>query len=209
MKIVLLGPPGSGKGTQAHIICEKYNLPHISTGDIFRANIANQTELGKKAKAYMDQGSLVPDELTISIVVDRLQQPDCEKGFVFDGFPRNLAQAKELDKMVTLDKAIMIHLDDEEIINRLSKRRMCRACGNPTHMDWLVDGKCEKCGGDVYVRDDDKPEVIKLRLQKQAVPQDLIEFYKEKGVFSKINAGDQVEDTYALVKAVLDKGNND
>ena len=120
MKIVLLGPPGSGKGTQAHIICEKYNLPHISTGDIFRANIANQTELGKKAKAYMDQGSLVPDELTISIVVDRLQQPDCEKGFVFDGFPRNLAQAKELDKMVTLDKAIMIHLDDEEIIKQAS-----------------------------------------------------------------------------------------
>ena len=209
MKIVLLGPPGSGKGTQAHIICEKYNLPHISTGDIFRANIANQTELGKKAKAYMDQGSLVPDELTISIVVDRLQQPDCKKGFVFDGFPRNLAQAKELDKMVELDKAIMIHLDDEEIINRLSKRRMCAVCGNPTHMDWLVDGKCEKCGGDVYTRDDDKPEVIKVRLQKQAVPLDVIEFYKEKGVFSKVDATDQVEDTYALVKAVLDSNNND
>ena len=154
MKIVLLGPPGSGKGTQAHIICEKYNLPHISTGDIFRANLANKTELGLKAKAYMDRGELVPDELTISIVVDRLQQSDCQKGFVFDGFPRNLAQAKELDKMVELDKAIMIHLDDEEIINRLSKRRMCKVCGNPTHMDWLVEDKCEKCGGEVYQRED-------------------------------------------------------
>ena len=183
MKIVLLGPPGSGKGTQAHIICEKYNLPHISTGDIFRANIAEGTELGKKAKEYMDKGALVPDDLTISIVVDRLNKDDCKKGFVFDGFPRNLAQAKKLDEMVTLDKAIMIHLDDAEIINRLSKRRMCKKCGNPTHLDSLVNGKCEKCGGDVYQRDDDAEETIKARLVKQKLPQDVIDFYKQKGIY--------------------------
>jgi len=203
MKIIMLGAPGAGKGTQAKMIAEKYQIPHISTGDIFRANIANQTELGKKAKEYMDQGSLVPDELTISIVVDRLQQPDCKKGFVFDGFPRNLNQAKELDKMVDLDKAIMIHLDDEEIINRLSKRRMCRTCGNPTHMDWLVDGKCEKCGGEVYQRDDDSAETIKSRLVKQKLPQDVIDFYKNKGIYEQITSTDKKENTFKLVDAIL------
>ncbi|MBR1984481.1 MAG: adenylate kinase [Clostridia bacterium] len=205
MKIVLLGPPGSGKGTQAHIICEKYNLPHISTGDIFRANLANKTELGLKAKAYMDRGELVPDELTISIVVDRLQQSDCQKGFVFDGFPRNLAQAKELDKMVELDKAIMIHLDDEEIINRLSKRRMCKVCGNPTHMDWLVEDKCEKCGGEVYQREDDAPATIKARLEKQKLPQDVIDFYKAKGIYEQITSTDTKEETFKLVDEILKK----
>ena len=205
MKIVLLGPPGSGKGTQAHIICEKYSLPHISTGDIFRANIAGGTELGKKAKEYMDKGSLVPDDLTISIVVDRLNQPDCEKGFVFDGFPRNLAQAKKLDEMVTLDKAIMIHLDDEEIINRLSKRRMCRSCGNPTHLDWLKDDKCEKCGGEVYQRDDDAEETIKARLEKQKLPQDVIDFYKQKGIYEQISSTDTKEETFKMIDAILQK----
>ena len=203
MKIVLLGPPGSGKGTQANIICDKYNLPHISTGDIFRSNLANKTPLGLKAKEYMDQGLLVPDELTISIVVDRLQQPDCKKGFVFDGFPRNLAQAVALDKLVTLDKAIMIHLDDEEIINRLSKRRMCSKCGNPTHLDWLVNGKCEKCGGDVFVRDDDSAETIKSRLVKQKLPQDVIDFYKNKGIYEQITSTDKKENTFKLVDAIL------
>lgn len=203
MKIVLLGPPGSGKGTQANIICDKYNLPHISTGDIFRSNLANKTPLGLKAKEYMDQGLLVPDELTISIVVDRLQQPDCKKGFVFDGFPRNLAQAVALDKLVTLDKAIMIHLDDEEIINRLSKRRMCSKCGNPTHLDWLVNGKCEKCGGDVFVRQDDAPETIKTRLEKQKLPQEVIDFYKEKGIYEQVISTDTKEETFKLVDKIL------
>lgn len=205
MKIVLLGPPGSGKGTQAHIICEKYNLPHISTGDIFRANISQGTELGKKAKEYMDKGALVPDALTISIVVDRLNQPDCEKGFVFDGFPRNLAQAKKLDEMVTLDKAIMIHLDDEEIINRLSKRRMCKKCGNPTHLDWLVDGKCEKCGGEVVRREDDAEETIKARLEKQKLPQDVIDFYKQKGIYEQITSTNTKEETFKLLDEILKK----
>lgn len=205
MKIVLLGPPGSGKGTQAHIICEKYNLPHISTGDIFRANISQGTELGKKAKEYMDKGALVPDDLTISIVVDRLNQPDCVKGFVSDGFPRNLAQAKKLDEMVTLDKAIMIHLDDEEIINRLSKRRMCKKCGNPTHLDWLVDGKCEKCGGEVVRREDDAEETIKARLEKQKLPQDVIDFYKQKGIYEQITSTNTKEETFKLLDEILKK----
>jgi len=203
MKIVLLGPPGCGKGTQANLICEKYNLPHISTGDIFRENIANKTPLGVKAKEYIDKGSLVPDELTISIVVDRLKQPDCKKGFVFDGFPRNLAQAEALDKMVELDKAIMIHLDDEEIVRRLSGRRMCKKCGNPTNIDWLVDGKCEKCGGEVYVRDDDKPETVRARLEKQKLPQNVIDFYKNKGIYEQVNSTDEKHKTFKLVDEVL------
>lgn len=205
MKIVLLGPPGSGKGTQAHIICEKYNLPHISTGDIFRANLQQGTELGKKAKEYMDKGALVPDDLTISIVVDRLNQDDCKNGFVFDGFPRNLAQAKKLDELVELDKAIMIYLSDEEIVNRLSKRRMCKKCGNPTHLDWLVDGKCEKCGGEVYTRDDDKEETIKARLEKQKLPQDVIDFYKQKGIYEQISSTDTKEETFKLLDEILKK----
>ena len=203
MKIVLLGPPGSGKGTQANLICEKYNIPHISTGDMFRENIANKTPLGVKAKEYIDKGSLVPDELTISLVVDRLKKPDCAKGFVFDGFPRNLAQAKALDKLVSFDKAIMIYLDDEEIVRRLAGRRMCKACSNPTHVDWLVNGKCEKCGGEVYVRDDDKPEVVKARLEKQKLPQEVIDFYKAKGIYEQVISTDEKHKTFKLVDAIL------
>ena len=203
MKIVLLGPPGSGKGTQANIICEKYNLPHISTGDIFRYNIKNETELGKKVKSYIDLGSLVPDEVTIDIVKDRLENADCEKGFVLDGFPRNLVQAKALSSFVTIDKAIMIDLSDEEIIRRLSGRRMCASCGNPTHVDWLVDGKCEKCGGEVMTRDDDKEEVVRARLEKQKLPQEVIDFYVNMGVFEKVEATDTKEKTFEKVDKIL------
>ena len=203
MKIVLLGPPGSGKGTQANIICEKYNLPHISTGDIFRYNIKNETELGKKVKSYIDSGSLVPDEVTIDIVKDRLEDADCEKGFVLDGFPRNLVQAKALSSFVTIDKAIMIDLSDEEIIRRLSGRRMCSSCGNPTHVDWLVDGKCEKCGGEVMTRDDDKEEVVRARLEKQKLPQEVIDFYVNMGVFKKVEATDTKEKTFEKVDKIL------
>ncbi len=203
MKIVLLGPPGSGKGTQAELICSKYNLPHISTGDIFRSNIANKTQLGLKVKQYIDSGSLVPDELTISIVKDRLSQDDCKNGFVLDGFPRVLNQAKQLDSFVKIDKAIMIDLSDDEIINRLSKRRMCKKCSNPTHLDWLVDGKCEKCGGEVYIRNDDSPETIKARLEKQKLPQDVIDFYVEKGLFVKINSLSTKQETFIEVDKIL------
>lgn len=203
MKIVLLGPPGSGKGTQANIICEKYNLPHISTGDIFRYNIKNETELGKKVKSYIDSGSLVPDEVTIDIVKDRLENADCEKGFVLDGFPRNLVQAKALSSFVTIDKAIMIDLSDDEIIRRLSGRRMCASCGNPTHVDWLVDGKCEKCGGEVMTRDDDKEEVVRARLEKQKLPQEVIDYYVNMGTFKKVEASDTKEKTFEKVDKIL------
>ena len=134
---------------------------------------------------------------------------DCKNGFILDGYPRNLSQAKFLEDITDIDLALMIDLSEEKIIARLSSRRMCSKCAQPTALEWMVDGKCEKCGGEVYVRDDDKPEVIKNRLQKQAVSQELIEFYKEKGVFNKIDATDEVEMTYSLVKEVLDKVNND
>ena len=209
MKLVLLGPVGSGKGTQAGIISQKYDLPHISTGEIFRENIKNETELGKIAKSYIDKGDLVPEELTNKLVEDRLKSDDCKRGFILDGYPRNLAQAKFLDTITDIDLALMIDLSEDKIIERLSSRRMCSKCSQPTSLSWMVDGKCEKCGGDVYIRDDDKPEVIKVRLEKQAVSQDVINFYKEKGVFSKIDATDNVDDTFALVKSILDQVNND
>ena len=209
MKLILLGPVGSGKGTQAGLISERYNLPHISTGEIFRTNIQNETELGKIAKQYIDNGDLVPEELTNKLVADRIAQDDCKGGFILDGYPRNLNQAKALEAMTDIDIALMIDLSEDKIMQRLSSRRMCSKCSQPTSLDWMVDGKCEKCGGDVYIRDDDKPEVIKMRIKKQAVPLDVIEFYKNKGVFSKIDATDEVEKTYELVKSVLDKGNND
>lgn len=209
MRLVLLGPVGSGKGTQAGIISEKYNLPHISTGEIFRANIKNETELGKIAKSYIDKGELVPEELTNKLVEDRLKSDDCKNGFILDGYPRNLAQAKFLEGITDIDLALMIDLSEDKIIERLSSRRMCSKCAQPTSLNWMVDGKCEKCGGDVYVRDDDKPEVIKVRLAKQAVSQDVINFYKQKGVFSKIDATDNVDDTFALVSEILNQVNND
>ena len=209
MRLILLGPVGSGKGTQAGLISARFGLPHISTGEIFRTNIKNNTELGKKAKTYIDNGELVPEELTNNLVADRLVQEDCKNGFILDGYPRNLSQAKFLESITDIDLALMIDLSEEKIIARLSSRRMCSKCSQPTSLDWMVDGKCEKCGGEVYTRDDDKPEVIKNRLQKQAVSLELIEFYKQKGIFNKVDATDNVEDTYALVKSVLDKVNND
>ena len=203
MKLVLLGPVGSGKGTQAQIISEKYNIPHISTGEIFRWNIKNETPLGLEAKKYVEAGDLVPEELTIKIVEDKLKDKSCKNGFILDGFPRNLNKAKALEKMTSIDKAILINLSDEEIIKRLSSRRMCKECGNPTSLDWLVDGKCEKCGGEVYIRDDDKPEVIQNRLKKQAVPQDVVEFYKNKSLLSIVNASDTKERTFEMFDEIL------
>lgn len=209
MKLILLGPVGSGKGTQAGLISEKYGIPSISTGEIFRTNIKNETELGKIAKQYIDAGELVPEELTNKLVEDRLAQADCQNGFILDGYPRNIAQAKFLETLTDIDIALMIDLSEEKIIERLSSRRMCSKCSQPTSLNWMVDGKCEKCGGDVYIRDDDKPEVIKVRLAKQGVSQEVIEFYKNKGVFTKIDATDYVDQTFALVDEALQKVNND
>lgn len=205
MKLLLLGPVGSGKGTQAALISKRYNIPHISTGDIFRWNMKNQTELGKQAAVYYNAGELVPESLTIKIVEDRLAKDDCKKGFILDGFPRNMAQASALEKMTGLDKVIFVYLDEKEIIKRLSSRRMCKDCGQPTALAWMKNGKCEKCGGDVCIRDDDKPEVIKRRLITNAIPSELIDLYKKKGIFYKINATDDVEETYKLIDSILKK----
>lgn len=209
MRLILLGPVGSGKGTQAGLISARFGLPHISTGEIFRTNIKNNTELGKIAKSYIDKGELVPEDITNKLVQDTLSKDNCKNGFILDGYPRNLNQAKFLDSITDIDLALMINLSEEKIIARLSSRRMCSKCSQPTSLDWMVDGKCEKCGGEVYVRDDDKPEVIKNRLQKQAVSQEMIEFYKQKGIFNMIDATDNVETTYGLVKSILDSVNND
>ncbi len=209
MKLILMGPVGSGKGTQGGMIATEYGIPQISTGEIFRTNIKNNTELGKIAKEYIDRGDLVPEELVNKLVADRIAQSDCANGFILDGYPRNLSQAQELEKLTNIDLALMIDLSEDKIIERLSSRRMCTKCSQPTSLDWMVDGKCEKCGGEVYIRDDDKPEVIKNRLKKQAVPQDMIDFYKNKGVFNKIESRDTKEETYSVVKSILDKVNND
>lgn len=205
MKLLLLGPVGSGKGTQAAIISKKYNIPHISTGEIFRWNIQNETELGKIVKPIVESGNLVPEELTNKLVEDRIKKQDCENGFILDGYPRNLAQAYALDKMTNLDKVILINLSEDEIIKRLSSRRMCLKCKQPTSLQWLVNGKCEKCGGEVYVRNDDKPEVVKVRLETNKVPNELIDFYKNKGIFYKIDATNDVEETFQLLDVILKK----
>ncbi|MFR3530982.1 MAG: adenylate kinase, partial [Lachnospiraceae bacterium] len=172
MKIIMLGAPGAGKGTQAKKIAAKYDIPHISTGDIFRANIKNGTELGKKAKTYMDQGLLVPDELVVDLVVDRVNQEDCGKGYVLDGFPRTIPQAEALDKALSgmgqkLDYAIDVDVPDENIIRRMSGRRACVGCGATYHLEYAPtkkEGICDACGGELILRDDDKPETVKKRL---------------------------------------------
>lgn len=205
MKLLLLGPVGSGKGTQVTIISKKYNIPQISTGEIFRWNIQNETELGKLAKQYVNVGQLVPDSLTDKLVEDRLSKEDCKNGFILDGYPRNISQAQALNKYMELDKVILINLSEEEIIKRLLNRRMCKVCKQPTAIDWLVDGKCEKCGGEVYIRDDDKPEVIKVRLKTNSISDELINFYKTKGIFYSINATDDVNKNFELLDAILCK----
>ncbi len=172
MKIIMLGAPGAGKGTQAKQIADKYSIPHISTGDIFRANIKNGTELGKKAKQYMDQGALVPDELTCDLVMDRIQQDDCKNGFVLDGFPRTIPQAEALDAALgkineKMDYAIDVDVPDENIVNRMSGRRACLNCGATYHLISIppkVEGICDVCGEKLILRDDDKPETVKNRL---------------------------------------------
>ena len=206
MRLILLGPVGCGKGTQAGLISQRYDLPHISTGEIFRTNIKNETELGKIAKQYIDNGDLFPEELTNKLVEDRLAQDDCKKGFILDGYPRNLNQAKALEKMTDIDIALMIDLSEEKIIERLSSRRMCSKCNQPTSLSWMVDGKCEKCGGEVYTRDDDKPETVKNRLDiyhKQTQP--LIDFYTEKGVLESVDGTVDMKDVFAAIVTVLEK----
>lgn len=212
MKIIMLGAPGAGKGTQAKKIADKYGIPHISTGDIFRANIKNNTELGKKAKTYMDQGLLVPDELVVDLVVDRVAQDDCSKGYVLDGFPRTIPQAEALDKALQavgtkMDYAINVEVPDENIIRRMSGRRACVGCGATYHMVYAptkVEGICDVCGKELILRDDDKPETVKKRLtvyHEQTQP--LIEYYTKAGILVEVDGTIDIDDVFGAIVKVL------
>ncbi len=211
MHLILLGAPGTGKGTQAKILAERYNWLHVSTGDMLRANIANGTELGAKAKEYMDRGALVPDELVIDMLVKRIAEPDAEAGFVLDGFPRNLNQAKALDEALaredkTIDMALNISVPDEELVKRLGGRWLCRNCGAIYHEvtnPAATAGKCDSCGGELYQRDDDRPETVRARLEQQKPPADMIEHYREGGKLIDIDGLKTVDSvTEDLVAAV-------
>lgn len=212
MKIIMLGGPGAGKGTQAKKIAEKYSIPHISTGDIFRANIKNGTELGRKAKEYMDQGLLVPDELTVDLVIDRVSQDDAKDGYVLDGFPRTIPQAEALDKALKgrgekIDRAIDVEVPDQIIIDRMSGRRACVACGGTYHIKYNPtekEGICDACGGVLVLRDDDKPETVKKRLDvyhEQTQP--LIDYYTGQGLLAEVDGTQDVGDVFTAITKIL------
>ncbi|GAA0697502.1 adenylate kinase [Paraclostridium ghonii] len=212
MRIILLGPPGAGKGTQAAGIVEKYNIPHISTGDIFRKNIKEGTELGKKAKGYIDQGLLVPDELTVGLVTDRIAQSDCEKGFMLDGFPRNVAQAQHLDEYlkevgISLDKVINIEVDKDILVGRAVGRRICKSCGATYHVEFnppKVDGVCDVCGGELYQRADDNEETVSKRIQvylDETKP--LVNYYSQEGIIANINGQQSIDTVFTDIVEAL------
>lgn len=212
MKIIMLGAPGAGKGTQADKICAKYNIPHISTGDIFRANIKNNTELGRKAKEYMDKGLLVPDELVVDLVVDRVKADDCSNGYVLDGFPRTIPQAEALDEALSsmgekVDFAINVEVPDENIINRMSGRRACVTCGATYHIVYAptkAEGICDKCGSELILRDDDKPETVKKRLDVyHDQTQPLIDYYTAKGVLKEVDGTQDMEKVFSDIVNIL------
>ena len=212
MKIIMLGAPGAGKGTQAKQIADKYSIPHISTGDIFRANIKNGTELGKKAKQYMDQGAVVPDELTCDLVMDRIQQDDCKNGFVLDGFPRTIPQAEALDAALgkineKMDYAIDVDVSDENIVNRMSGRRACLNCGATYHLISIppkVEGICDRCGSEIVLREDDKPETVQKRLKvyhEQTQP--LIDYYKNQGILKSVDGTQPMDEVFKAIVTIL------
>ena len=212
MKIIMLGAPGAGKGTQAKQIADKYQIPHISTGDIFRANIKEGTELGTKAKSYMDQGLLVPDELVVELVADRIVKDDCKNGFVLDGFPRTIPQAEALDEALEkmgekMDYAIDVDVPDENIVNRMGGRRACLGCGATYHIVNIptkVEGICDKCGSEVVLRDDDKPETVQKRLcvyHEQTQP--LIDYYSAQGILKSVDGTQPMDDVFADIIAIL------
>ena len=212
MKIVMLGAPGAGKGTQAKMIAAKYQIPHISTGDIFRANIKNGTELGKKAKSYMDQGLLVPDELTVDLVIDRLAQDDCKNGYILDGFPRTIPQAEALDAALAklgekIDYAIDVDVPDENIVSRMSGRRACTGCGATYHIVYNPSKKgecCEVCGEKLILRDDDKPETVHKRLNvyhEQTQP--LIDYYTKQSILRTVDGTQDMNDVFAEIVKIL------
>ncbi len=214
MNLIFLGAPGAGKGTQAKMVSEKYEIPQISTGDMLREAVAKGTELGKKAKEYMDKGELVPDEIVIGIVKERLQQPDCEKGFILDGFPRTLAQAEALDEMLKelgkkIDAVINIAVPEEEVVKRIVYRRTCRNCGAVYHLIYnppKEDNKCDKCGGELYQRDDDKEETVRERYKvyKQNT-EPLIEYYRKKGVLYDVDGTKDINGVWEEIVSILEK----
>lgn len=212
MKIIMLGAPGAGKGTQAKMIAEKYQIPHISTGDIFRANIKNGTELGKKAKTFMDQGLLVPDELVVDLVVDRVQQEDCVRGYVLDGFPRTIPQAESLDAALAklgdkIDYAINVEVPDENIVRRMGGRRACVGCGSTYHTQYnapKIEDVCNSCGEKLILRADDQPETVQKRLavyHEQTQP--LIAYYTKAGVLKEVDGTVDMKDVFAAIVEVL------
>ncbi len=208
MKLILLGAPGAGKGTQAEVISEKYDIPTISTGNIIRAALKNGTEMGLKAKAYIDSGRLVPDDVVIGIIKERLREPDCQNGFILDGFPRTIPQAEALDDMgVIIDAALSIEVADREIVKRMSGRRVCEKCGASYHTEFkkpVADGVCNSCGGKLVIRKDDEPETVLDRLDiyhKQTEP--LKSYYKTADKLILVEGQDKVSDTTALVLKAL------
>ena len=213
MKIIMLGAPGAGKGTQAKFIAEKFGIPHVSTGDIFRANIKEGTDLGKEAKGYMDKGQLVPDELTVRILLDRVSKDDCKNGYVLDGFPRTIPQAEVLDKEVSkmgdkIDIAINVDVPDENIVRRMGGRRACLKCGATYHTEHIPpkkEGICDACGSDLVLRDDDKPETVKNRLDvyhKQTQP--LIDYYSAKNILKTVDGTRDMNDVFADIVKLLE-----
>ncbi len=210
MNIILLGAPGAGKGTQATKISDRYGMPHISTGDIFRENIKNGTPIGLLAKSYTDKGQLVPDEVTCKIVEERLQREDCENGYLLDGFPRTIAQAEALDKFAKIDAVVNINIDFALLMDRLCGRRVCRNCGESYHVSTLGEGaNCKRCGGELYQRKDDNPETVGQRLavyKEQTAP--LIEYYTKKGIILNFTGSEApAEVLFAEVAAKLDELN--
>lgn len=209
MKLILLGAPGAGKGTQAEKICEKLHIPTISTGNIIRAALKNGTEMGLKAKAYMEAGQLVPDEVVIGIIKDRLKDDDCKNGFILDGFPRTIPQAQALvDMGIDIDKVIDIEVPDEKIIARMSGRRVCSKCANSYHMEYKkpkVDGICDACGGELVQRKDDAPETVLARLEEyHEMTEPLKGFYDKLGKLKVVEGQEDVSDTTSLVYAALE-----
>lgn len=209
MKLILLGAPGAGKGTQAEVICEKLGIPAISTGNIIREALKNGTEMGLRAKSYMESGALVPDEVVIGIIKERLQKDDCKNGFILDGFPRTVPQAAALDEMgVEIDRVIDIEVADEAIERRLSGRRVCESCGASYHVDYKppkAESVCDKCGGKLIIRKDDQPETVRDRLatyHEQTEP--LKDFYSKKGKLRIVEGQEEVADTTKLTLAALE-----
>ena len=212
MKIIMLGAPGAGKGTQEKKIAAKYSIPHVSTGDIFRANIKNGTELGMKAKSFMDAGGLVPDEITIGMLLDRIHEADCANGYVLDGFPRTIPQAESLTKALSergeaVDYAVNVDVPDENIINRMSGRRACLNCGATYHIVYnpsKKEGICDTCGQQLVLRDDDKPETVKKRLSVyHDQTQPLIDYYKNEGILAEVDGTKDMEEVFQDIVKIL------